>query len=323
MSERGHESETPIIDVHSHFIPEPYWEAIQTRIAADPAFADLATRNNLVPQPEGGPMRDVRVRIKDMDDAGVAISVLSLPPPGVVISPGDAALAKKVNDALVDAAALEPRRFRAMCVLPLPDVEASLAELDRALAHPLIRGVALTTDSQHWRLDDEELLPIYRRLADADRPLFVHPALEPLPAVYAEYALTASVAAVVSSSLGVLRMIYSGMLDREPRLTVIMPHLGGVIPYLAQRLSDLGGRQLSAQPLSHYLERRLLFDTCSYHPPAFRCAVDTVGASRLVLGTDYPFRGSIRRAVDDVRANELDPAAERGVLGATVSHWFA
>ena len=70
-------------------------------------------------------------------------------------------------------------------------------------------------------------------------------------------------------------------------------------------------------------ERRLIFDTCSYHPPAFRCSADTVGIGRLAFGTDYPFRGSLGRAVDDVRSQHLREDDEAAVLGRTVAHWFA
>ena len=199
---------------------------------------------------------------------------------------------------------------------------ASLVELGRVAAHDLVRGLAVTTNAQHWQLDDRAFDVIYERIAGLGFPLLAHPALEPLPAVYADFALTATVSPVVSSTLGVLRMIYSGTFDRVPGLTVIVPHLGGIIPYLMQRLADLG-RSQARHPLPHYLATNLILDTCSYYPPAFRCALDTVGSARLALGTDYPFRGSLARAVADVRSSQLGPAAEAAVLGGNVARWFA
>ena len=316
-------SEAPVIDVHSHLIPNAYWSAITERVDADAAFASLARRNNLVPQSVSGPMRMVDARLEEMDAAAVDISVLSLPPPGAAMRPGDGELVRRINDELAAIAETSPQRLRVLCALPLPDVEASLRELDRLEKHELVRGVGVTTTVADWHLDDPELDPIYQRMAERDLPLFTHPALEPLPAAYDDFALTASLSAVVSSTLGVLRLVYSGTLDRAPGLTVIMPHLGGVIPYLMQRLIDLGGEQQAAHPLDHYLRERLLLDTCSYHPPAFRCALETAGADRLVLGTDYPFRGTLRRAVADVRSQMLAPSEEAAVLGGTVARWFA
>ena len=292
-------------------------------MAGDPEFARLAHANNLVPQPDDGPMRTIAGRIAEMAAAGVQIAVLSLPPPGVAISPADASLAARVNDELAEAAASHPAQLRAMCVLPLPDVRASLRELDRVHSHELIRGVAVTTTASGWRLDDPAFDPVYRRIAELGFPLFTHPALENLPGVYSDFGLIAGLSPVVSSSLGVLRMIYSGTLDRTPGLTVIVPHLGGTIPYLVQRLDDLAGSPAHAHPLGHYLTKRLILDTCSYHPPAFRCALETAGAERMTFGTDYPFRGDLLRGVRDVQAQQLDPTAEAAILGGNVAGWFA
>jgi len=292
-------------------------------MAGDPGFARLAQANNLAPQPEDGPMRTTAGRIAEMAAAGVHVSVLSLPPPGVALGPADALLAASVNDQLIDAAECYPDQLRAMCVLPLPDVRASLRELERVHRHELVRGVAVTTTSSGWRLDDPAFDPIYQRIAEFGFPLFAHPALEELPDAYADFRLTAGLSPVVSSSLGVLRLIYSGTLDRVQDLTMIVPHLGGTIPYLVQRLDDLAGHPAQARPLARYLIRRLILDTCSYHPPAFRCALETVGAARMALGTDYPFRGDLLRGVRDVRAQQLDPDAEAAVLGGNVARWFA
>lgn len=313
---------TPVIDVHSHFIPPAYWAQVQRRMATEPSFAALATANNLSPQPADGPMRTLSSRIAEMDEAGVAVSVLSLPPPGAAIRYGHADLVRGINDELIEAASQFPGRLRVLCALPLPDVAASLAELGRVSGHELVRGVAVTTNAQHWQLDDPQFDVIYQRAAELGFPVLAHPALEPLPGVYSDFALTATVSPVVSSTLGVLRMIYGGTLDRVTGLTVIVPHLGGVIPYLMQRLEDLG-RSAARHPLPHYLSRNLILDTCSYYPPAFRCALETVGSGRLALGTDYPFRGSLARAVADVRSHQLGRAAQAAVLGGNVAHWFA
>jgi aminocarboxymuconate-semialdehyde decarboxylase len=97
----------------------------------------------------------------------------------------------------------------------------------------------------------------------------------------------------------------SGMLDRVPDLTLIIPHLGGVLPYLAQRLIDQSGRGDADHDLLYYLRRRIYLDTCSFHEPALVCAQDTVGTERIVIGSDYPFRGPITRCMDDIATLRL------------------
>jgi aminocarboxymuconate-semialdehyde decarboxylase len=106
-------------------------------------------------------------------------------------------------------------------------------------------------------------------------------------------------------------------------MDVVVPHLGGTLPYLLRRIEDFG-RGKAQHDLTHYLRTRMYLDTCSYHPPAMRCAVDTVGDERLVLGSDYPFRGSAGRAVQDVRAffGPDEQAAQR-VLGRTAARVFS
>jgi predicted TIM-barrel fold metal-dependent hydrolase len=126
---------------------------------------------------------------------------------------------------------------------------------------------------------------------------------------------------MVSTSLGVARMILSGMLDRLPDLDVIVPHLGGTLPYLAQRFVDFG-RGDANHDLPYYLRHRLYYDTCSHHAPAYRCFVDTVGHDRVMLGSDYPARGTLRRAVDFVTEVTSSPQERDAVLGGTASRWF-
>jgi aminocarboxymuconate-semialdehyde decarboxylase len=115
--------------------------------------------------------------------------------------------------------------------------------------------------------------------------------------------------------------VLSGLLDRFQSLDVVIPHLGGVIPYLSQRLAEQVAGQAEHE-FTHYLTNRLYYDNCSYHAPALRCAVETVGAERIMLGSDYPFRGALRRCVDDVVAADLDDEAKRAMLGGTAGRWF-
>jgi predicted TIM-barrel fold metal-dependent hydrolase len=188
-------------------------------------------------------------------------------------------------------------------------------------SHPLAQGVSALTHNGDWTLDQAELEPLWARAAALGFPLVLHPSFDCRPQAMTDWTLGGSLHAVTSSSVGAARLVMSGMLDRVPGLEVVVPHLGGTLPYLAQRLLDMGSGDAEHDFL-HYLRNRLFVDTCSYHPPAFRCAVDTVGADRVMLGTDYPFRGSLQRAVDDVVANAPDASARAAMLGATAARWF-
>ena len=174
--------------------------------------------------------------------------------------------------------------------------------------------------SQPWTIADDELEPVYAALADRRFPMLVHPAREQLPAAQRDWGLDACLAAPVNSSLGALRLILSGMLDRVPALTPIVPHLGGVLPFLAQRLDDQA-HGANQHPPSHYLRTRLLYDTYSFHPPALRATAETAGTDRLLLGSDYPFRGPLGRPVRDIITN-LPAAEHRAVLAGNAVRAF-
>jgi predicted TIM-barrel fold metal-dependent hydrolase len=151
----------------------------------------------------------------------------------------------------------------------------------------------------------------------------LHPALEDVGRAFGDFGLTASVAPVVSSTLGALRLALSGMLDRVSNLDVIVPHLGGLVPYLTQRIIDLSGQAQASFTIEHYLAERFYLDTCSFHPPALECALRTTPVGRMLLGSDAPFRGAVARAVEDVRESALTPQEQIAVLGANAARWFA
>ena len=312
------------IDTHSHWMPRVHLDAVHELLREQPALARDYSGMLTTAQHPDAPLVALEQRIAEMDECGVDVSVISLPPPAAA-SFGSAATARRVasaaNDAMLDAAERHPGRFSILLALPLPDVEGSLAELDRVASHPLAQGVSALTNAETWSLDEPQFEDLWAAAAQRRLPLALHPAFDCRPAKYTDWTIGGSLHAVMSSSLGVARLVMSGMLDRVPALDVIVPHLGGTIPYLAQRFVDMG-RGDAEHDLVHYLRHRLYLDTCSYHPPAFRCALDTVGSERIVLGTDYPFRGSLRRAVDDVIENAPSAEARAAILGGTASRWF-
>jgi aminocarboxymuconate-semialdehyde decarboxylase len=149
----------------------------------------------------------------------------------------------------------------------------------------------------------------------------LYPSLEPWPAAFSKWRLGAGLGVPVETSLAALRLIFSGTLDRFPGLDVIVPQLGGVLPYLTQRLVDRGQGD-AARDVAHYLRQRLYYDNNSYHPPALRCALDTVGVERILLGSDYPFRGSLSQCVGDIAEADVDQRQRDAILFGTARALF-
>jgi predicted TIM-barrel fold metal-dependent hydrolase len=116
-------------------------------------------------------------------------------------------------------------------------------------------------------------------------------------------------------------MIQSGLLDRVKDLTLILTHLGGVLPFLIERLDSRheGG---TAYAPSHYLRERVWVDACGYPAgPALRCALEVMGPDRIVIGSDWPSR-PIAPALAAIRGLGLTPKAEAAILGGNAARWF-
>ncbi|WP_236792146.1 amidohydrolase family protein [Amycolatopsis sp. GM8] len=298
-----------IVDTHQHYAPP-------TMLAA--AVAERPEVHGYL----GGEVTTLDDRVGELDRAGVDVAVLSMPPPGPLLDPGDdlpryRELLSRANDELLAGADRRPDRFRAMVCLPFgdPDPQACVTELERVRDHPLVRGVVAFANTTGPALDAAE--PVHQAIASYGLPLQVHPQFGDLAhhAIFDGFTLGGSLAMMLESSAVVARMMLSGLLDRVPDLTLVVPHLGGVLPYVAQRLIDLSGTGQAREDCAYYLRERCLLDTCSFHPPALRCAVETVTAEKIMLGSDYPQRGRLARAVDDIRTSTLRENERRAILG--------
>jgi predicted TIM-barrel fold metal-dependent hydrolase len=316
------------IDIESHFAPEVLLEAYRAAPAGSNGAALLARAAAQAANPTAANRRfamisEIEARVAEMDEAGVALTLLSVAAlPDYPADPRAGArvgeLVSRCNDALLSAAASQPGRLALMASLPFPYVERCLRELERLAGEALFRGVIAHCATDHYMLDLAELQPVYERIAALGRPLFIHPAGEGVQShpMFAGWTLNGSVAAMVETTTAAGRLMLSGMLDRVGDLVLIIPHLGGTMPYLAGRFGDQSGSGDAEHDVLYYLENRVRLGTCSFHHPALRCAVETVGAENIVLATDFPYRGTLMRAVDHILDSGLPEAAQLAILGA-------
>jgi aminocarboxymuconate-semialdehyde decarboxylase len=317
------------IDVHNHYAPAGY-RAVAARYArSDPEFASLNER--ICRSDDADPLTRLDLRLAEMGSSGLDALVLSISPPSAV--PEDPGLAAELiaaaNDGLLEACDAHPDRFTMMAALPLPHAAAALRELDRLATRPAVRGVCVGVAALRYAPDDPAWSGVLERLAELGLPLALHPSLrdparanDPMLAAFADFRLMPAVLSMLGTTVVALRFALSGLLDRLPRLEVIVPHLGGVIPYLAQRLEDQS-QGANTGEIGTYLRARLYYDNCSFHPPALACAIETVGSGRIMLGSDYPFRGALDRCVTSARAAAISEDDRSRILGRTAARWFA
>jgi predicted TIM-barrel fold metal-dependent hydrolase len=263
-------------------------------------------------------------RIGLLDEVGIDLQVLSVVSPGPYLPrAADATEAARLaNDIYADICRRYQGRFAAFGTLPLPHVEAALAEIKRGLDTLGMLGITVGCSVAGRSLDDPAFEPVFAELDRREAVLFLHPVGAGAGPGTANYGLTWMVGAPFEDTVAALRLVLSGLTTRYPRLRVSVPHLGGTLPFLLQRLDDAADRQrATGEPLRiaappSTLVRRFWFDTVNSHPAALRCACASFGADRLLLGTDFPYLAGpkFRRCVTYMEAG-LPAADTAAVLG--------
>lgn len=282
--------------MHAH-----YWTDAYLDMLVDLGKTDTATQRGI----GAGPGAEMDARLRLMDTAGVDVQVLSAAPqlPYADDAKRAIAAARFVNDeyaAVVDA---HRDRFLAFAATPMPHIDASLAELSRGLDELGMVGLTMTTSIASRAISDPDFEPVFAELDRRGAVLYLHPcgnaACSPL---VSEHHLTWMVGAPFEDTIAAMQLITSGVLHRYPRVKIINSHLGGALPMLPRRADDHVQWEAPDTPEApSKAVRRMWYDTVSHcHAPALRCAIDSFGADRIVLGTDFPYEDgdTFVRAVD-------------------------
>ena len=321
-----------IIDLHAHYVPRSFLEAIEKE--GRPFGATLRQDGDdptilLGGRPYGPITRhyhETKPRLAEMDKAGVDMQVLSLNPPMVYWADTGlgSRLARLYNDELAAAVAGRPDRLAGLATVPLQHVPAAVEELTRAVRQLGLRGVYIGSNICGKDLDHPDLFPFFETAEALRAPVFIHPidilGVERLRAYYLHNGLGNPFDTAVAAA----RLIFGGVLSRLPRLQVCLAHAGGALPYLIGRLDRVHRVRAEARgnlrrAPSTYL-RRFTFDTITHHEPALRYLIGLVGADRVALGTDYRFDMGTSDPVGVVRGlRPLSRADRSAILGGVAA----
>ena len=319
------------IDCHSHVFPE--------------AYAEVLKRNPKSPQATGrdgvyticyGDMQKFRLnlddysverKLRDMDAAGIDITVLSVNMPGPERLVPELALegARACNDSLAEIVGQHPDRFVAIASLPLQDVPAAIAELDRAIDELDLRGAMIFSHVDGKPVDAPEFEPFYRHAAMREIPLVFHPTVPTWGEIIKDYSMIPMVGLMVDTSFAMLRLILGGVLERHPGLKIVQPHAGGVLPYLMGRIEEQTevkrrGRDHIMKPPSAYYENVYL-DVASPSSLAIQYVYDFAGPAQMLFGSDHPWV-SIDTLLNLVEGLEISEADKSMILGTNARDLF-
>lgn len=319
----------PGIDIHAHFFPERYLRLIEQEGAAAGARLERAggrdvriVVNGVATPPLGPAYWDLDLRRKAMDRTGIGVQALSLTAPMVYFAKGELGvrLARAFNDALAEAHTAFPDRFVGCATLPMQDPAQAVGELERAARLPGVRAVYLGTNVNGRELSDPAFTPVFERCHEFELPILLHPltvigAGDRLRAFY----LSNLLGNPFDTAIAAAHLVFGGVLDRFPRLQVCLPHGGGALPYLFGRLQHgqkvrPEARDRARRPFGAYL-RRFTYDTITHAPQLLRFLIDTVGADRVMLGSDFCFDMGYERPRDIVTKRlRLRAADQRRIL---------
>jgi len=313
-----------MIDIFNHFMPKVYFDRLTDLIPDHVALTAFPRLKTLV---------DVDARLRLIDEFDGLQQVLSLAnPPVELVGPPDATpdLARIANDGLAELCSRYPDHFPGfIAALPMNNIDASLSEIDRAVAALGARGIQIFTNVAGIPLSAPQFRPIFRRLAQHDLPVWIHPMRGPQ---FADYACEQTSEDEIWFSFGwpyettacITRLIYSGLLDELPELKIITHHMGGMIPYFAGKIT-LGFRQiffgtsqrnpvaeergLRKPPMDYF--KMIYADTAlNGVEAATRCGHAFFGTEKCLFATDAPFdpeggRALIRSTIRAIEALEI------------------
>jgi aminocarboxymuconate-semialdehyde decarboxylase len=265
-----------VIDTHHHLLPDFFWRE---------------TDNTETPVGGIAPLKwSKEASLSFMDDAGIDVAVLSVSTPGV--HSGD--LARRCNEFGAELVRAEPNRFGIFACIPLPDIDASLAEISYAADVLGLDGFVAFTNANGVYLGDAVLEPVFEELERRKAVVFVHPNPSPDPVAHSFGLPDNLLDFPTDTNRAVTEMHYTNRFARTPNVKYIFSHAGGSVPYLAARFAIIdemgfikGGEERGT---AADMFRRHYWDTAlAASDPVLRMLRDVAGVDHVLYGTDFPY----------------------------------
>jgi len=322
------------IDCHAHALPLPYVDELLELAKEDPALAKASESVRAVSErqpPQYGKflLGGLSERVDAMHQSGIAIQVISS---GSSLAYPEGArhraqLVRLWNDSINEEIQNATESFRMFASVPLPDVDAAIAESARVADRDSTVGFCINTHILGSPIDDTRWQTLYQVWNEMAATVFVHPDGFCVPGIMDRF-MEVDVGTQLDDTLAAARLITSGIFSRFPRINWLVAHLGGTLPFILGRMDEHWERDRHMRSLPDLPSRsldRLYVDTAGHDARAIRFAVDVLGAERVVLGSDFPAihaddLGAATRKVADATSSE---ETARQVLNGTAARLLA
>jgi uncharacterized protein len=316
MNRQEEEVKTRKVDLEAHFNTDELIKALFESKGFPKYLNDPGTQNLRLwyTADTGEPMAEQllkklvdlgEIRLKNMDAAGIDVQCLSMGTPGVErLEPAlGTTLARNSNNLLAQAVKKHPDRFIGLATLAPKDPKGAADELERTVKEFGFRGWKTNSNYGDSYLDDKRYWPILERAEKLNAFIYLHPTVPAIRELNTYgYALGGpGFGFGVETALVMMRLVYSGVLDKYPGLKVVLGHLGEGLPFLIKRIDfayqrpwiDPSTRPALAKKPSDYLRENMYVTTSgNYFQGAFLCTCEAVGIDRILLATDYPYEDS-------------------------------
>jgi uncharacterized protein len=301
------------IDLETHFITKEYMEYMSRHKGYPHYGEDPKTKRRRlfytpdVGEPIGDPLIEKlldlgKTRLESMDKAGIDVQAISLTSPGVEqfdIAVGTS-MAREANDILHEAVKKHPDRYIGFAALAPKDPEKAADELERCVTKLGFKGWKTHSNYGGEFIDDQKFWPILERAEKLGVPIYLHPAVPNIPQL-TKYGIVSAGPPFgfgIEVCITMVRLIYSGALDRYPKLKILLGHYGEGMPFLLHRIDFAYQKpwfdpeatpKLKRRP-SDYLKENCYYTTSgNYFKGAYDCTYEAVGPERILLATDYPY----------------------------------
>lgn len=319
-----------IIDFHNHFYPPQYLKEIQ----AGPSNIRVAfdSDNNPILHYPGDynvvvrAHRDIDYRAEVLANEGIDKQILTFTTPGTHVEPAERSvrLARIVNDSLAKIADEHRDRFAALATLPMNDPQASVDELVRDFNELGFKGVMLHSNINGVALSDMRFWDLYEKADDLNAVIYIHPSFPVGVEAMTDFWLMPLVGFPFDTTLAAAKLVFSGVVEKFPGITWVLGHLGGAIPYLAERL-DRGYfafkecRENITRPPSEFL-KKFYYDTVNFDVKVLKFAMGFAGADHLVAGSDFPHKiGSLEKMVSSIKELDASSKEKAAIFGGNAA----